>query len=295
MIFLTVAMGGCRSKKVAESSAYESGAPSATHTTAKKSKSATAERTLSTDYANMTGQYAAWSGMSVPVKVAVKKPKNISLSGTLSMVYGTAVSVQLKMLFFDAATLYADADSIIVVSKPMGVYYAESMRKFTDALGLDIRDMQALLLGQAFVPGKGTATAAQAKDFKFTKGADVIESQIYAWILTPTKKIKGLDWHFNALAAYDPTVTVPQIYGLDISLGDNDISCSYATSQATPAGITAAQMQLQGTVKKHSIDLTLSQTGTPVWNGNVRIARPTIPRGAGRLTTAQIFSLLGSL
>lgn len=282
-VFMTVAFTGCRSSKKSASSAQQY--------TPEVSVS-----TLDNDYRQMTAQYTPWTSVSVPVKISVTKPQRISLSGTMNMVYGKAIQVQLRMLFIDAATAYIDNDNIILISKPLGVYFSESLSDFTQAVGLDLRDIQSLLLGQAFVPGKGKATADDASAFTFKKSDEVADPDYYAWTLTPQSSLKGLDWYFTALASAKQGSATPQVCAMDINAGDNSIHCSWADSQLSQAGITAASMQIEGVVKKHQIDVTMTQTPSKAsWNSGSAPSKPAIPSGCKRITTEQLLLMLNKL
>lgn len=253
--------------------------------------------TLERRFEAMTEAYQPWTDLTVPVKVSVAKPKNISLSGTMTMVYGKALSISMKMLFIEAASLYADNDSVIIVSKPMGVYYAESIGRFTAATGLGLSDLQSMMLGQAFVPGKGTARKSDASDFTFTANTAIDVPGIAAWTISPRKMPPSVEWYYTALAPADESVTTPpQIFAVDIEAGSNTVECTFAQSEMSKAGVIAAKMQLVGKVKKRDIDLTVAMTPSrATWNSGARVSRPSIPRGARKVSTEQVLKLLNNM
>ncbi len=286
-LFLT-AVFACKSsqKAVAKQDQY---APVAQTEPAAKGRSS-----LEDDYRAMTAAYTPWADVSVPVKVQVKKPKNISVSGTLSMSYGKSMSLTLKMLFIDVATVYADTDSVIIVSKAAGAYFAESMKRFTAASGLTLADLQSLMLGQAFTPGNGTAKPNQASQFSLAEDKEISGEDFRAWSMAPKKMPKGVDWHFTAIApTTNDTQVTPQIFALDIEAGTNKLLCTFAQSELTAAGTIASMMQIEGSVKKHAVDMVISGSASRAsWNTGRTPTRPSIPRNAKRLGTEQIFKML---
>lgn len=290
-IILLAAAAACKSSKKAVTP-VESYSPGAqTEITQPQPKGAPS---LDDDYRAMTAAYTTWNDVSVPVKVQIRKPKNLSVSGTLSMAYGKALSLSLKMLFIEVATIYADHDSVLVVSKAAGAYYSESMERLTEMTGLTLADIQSLMLGQAFVPGQGTATPAQLKQFRLADDPETGGNGFRAWSLAPKKMPKGVDWHFTGIASDDAASGVtPQIFALDIVAGKNTLRCTFAQSELTAAGIIASSVQLEGTVKKHAVDVIVSGMASRAsWNTGRTPSKPSVPRNARRLTTAQVFKLL---
>ena len=293
IIIATAAIAGlasCKSqKKAAEQTSYTPQQESA--------QSAAATHTPKADFEAMTQAYTPWTDLSVPVKVSVTKPKKVSVSGTLKMQYGKALSLSLKMLFIEVAQVYIDTDSVLVVSRPAGAYYSESLERFTAAAGLSLADIQALFLGQAFAPGRGTATEGAASDFRFADMPGLSDNDIRAWSATPRRLPAGVDWNFTAIGPADASAgTVPQLFALDVTAGSNSVRCSYASSEISPAGIIASMMQIEGTVKKRQLDAVISSSmSSAQWNSGVRISRPSIPRNARKMTTEQVFNMLNKL
>ena len=255
-----------------------------------------AERIPAQDFDAMTAAYTPWTDLSVPVKVSVTKPKKITLSGTLAMRRGEAISLALRMFFIEVGTLYADADEVLIVSQPAGIYYQESLERFTAASGLSLADLQALLLGQAFAPGKGTAAPTDASAFKIAKSDELTDNELYAFTATPRSLPAGVDWHFTAIAPLVDLSVIPQVFAISITAGSNALDCTYAGAEASPAGPIASMMQITGQVKKHSIDAIISATAAKAkWNGSAKVSRPTIPSSCRKVTTDQIFKALKSL
>lgn len=275
---LVAALSGCKSSRQATGQSAAS----------ENRQIAVTQPEQASEISRIAASYSPWTDLSVPVKVTVTKPKKMSVSGTMTMAYGKAVSIKLRMLFIDVATVYIDNESITAVSAPAGIYYTETMERFTAATGLDLRDIQSLLLGQAFAPGKGTLTIADAPLFSVA-ASDISVEGASGITLTPKKQTQNISLIFNALVPDAGLEASPQIYGVDINAGANRLKCTYASPEITQAGLTAAAMQIEGTVKKHALDVVISRTAEKAkWNTGVSIAKPSIPSGARRVTTDQL-------
>lgn len=249
------------------------------------------------DFKEMTSGYAAWTDVSMPVKVNVTRPKNLSVSGTLSMNYGRSVALTMKMFFIEAASLYADNDSVLIVSKPMGVYYTESMAKFQEAFGLSLSDLQSLVLGQACEPGKGAATEGSAKVFNISEyqlGAGL--EDFFGVEIAPKKAVKGLNWKYIAVSPNDAALGLPRLFSVNIEQGAHLLSAEYSKSVESEAGLIASKMQVQGRADRFELAAEVSLTpGRASWNTGTTPKRPNIPFSAKRISTEQIYNIIKSI
>lgn len=289
-IFAAIAMAfvfgfsACKSSKEASSSMTSAPLRSLSHTP-------------SDDFKEMTSGYATWTDVTMPVKVNVTRPKNLSVSGTLTMNYGRSVSLTMKMFFIEAASLYADNDSVLIVSKPMGVYYTESMSKFQETFGLSLSDLQSLVLGQACEPGNGTATESSAKVFNISEYQLGAGLEGFAGVeIAPKKATKGLDWKYIAVSPNDATLGLPRLFSVNIEQGAHLLSAEYSKSEDTPAGLIASKMQVHG--RANRFELAVEVTSTPSrasWNTGSTPKRPNIPFSAKRISTEQIYNIIKSI
>lgn len=243
------------------------------------------------DFRLLADSYKPWSTVSVPVKVSLSGSMKLSLSGTLTMEYGKAVNISMRKLFFDAGRLYVDNDSVVFSSSLLNMYYAESMSKFTKATGLGLKDIQSMLLGQAFAPGKGTLTAGDSRLFDITDAGTIAEG-IRALFITPRSTPAGTEWYFTAIAA-NSEGAVPQLFAIDIATASASARCTYAESVVNQAGTSAASMEIEAKAKNRTIGATFETTPSKaVWNGSLNLSRPAIPNGAKRVTTEQLLKKL---
>ncbi len=291
---LVVTLAGCKSHKTNTTPSY---------TPAQGATQGAASRTgvpvsATERFEAMTKAYEAWSDMTVPVKVSLTQPKKISLSGTLSMQYGKAMSLSMRMLFIDAGTLYADTDSVIFVSGPLKVYYAESLERFMASTGFSLADLQSLLLGQVFVPGKGTATAEDASYFSAAANPELSSDGLDVITLTPRRLPAGVQWTMDIVAPADPTSTAsPQLFALTVNTEAGPrMGCTFGESTLSRAGVTAAAMQIEGQAAGKTVDAILTTSPAKAkWDSNISIRRPNIPAAARRLSTQQLLKALTSL
>lgn len=237
-------------------------------------------------FQSVAASYGEWSDVKMPVKIELMQPKKFSISGTLTMTDGSAVGIRLRMFGMEVGNLYVGADSVIAVVKPMGVYYAESTERFTAASGFGLSDIQALLLGRAFVPGNGQITQAEAPDFT----TDRLEDGDY--LLMPKTQPESVAYFYTATAGDKLAVN-----GLAMEVsGHKPAFCNFSDASDTPAGTVAGEIRLRATVRDHNIECTLTTNpGKAEWNRSIAIDRPTIPRNARRLSTAQLLNMLKSL
>ena len=84
-VALMLAMSACHSNKQPGTTGYENVTSD--------------ERSVESVYTSLTGAYQPWSDVQMPVKMSLTEPRRISVSGTLNMQYGKAMSISLKALF----------------------------------------------------------------------------------------------------------------------------------------------------------------------------------------------------
>lgn len=278
---LCVGLSGCGSKKKAvvtpELPAKETTKP---------------ERSLSDDFRRIAESYSSWDNVSMPVKVRLTAPKRMSLSGTLNMTYGEALELNLRMLFIDAMTVYADRETVIILSKPLDVYFQADMNELTGKTGLDLSDLQSLLLGQLFRPGSGTATA-DALDY-FSLNTDTgTTGDITVMDIRPQHSIRGVDWYFRTTVASGDYDATPLLSLLDITSGPAHFQCLFDEYFTTAAGMVAGKLDISGKVKSHEIGASIiSDPERAKWNRGTSARKPNIPSGMRRMTTEQIFKIL---
>ncbi|MDE7407820.1 MAG: DUF4292 domain-containing protein [Muribaculaceae bacterium] len=128
VVLITVFLTGCRSKKVAESAEPQH-----------------------------------WTTFSAPVKLKLETPKRMSISGRCSMEYGKSISLSVRMLGMEVATIYVTPDSVFAATTKFQKYYMkESLSSVLDDNYVPFEGLQDLLAGD---PDK-VAWIADAVNYK---------------------------------------------------------------------------------------------------------------------------------
>lgn len=240
--------------------------------------------TVEGEFVALAKSYTAWSDVSMPLKVQVAQPKRLNVSASAKMVRGKALSISLRVFGLEVGSLYADNDSVIIVSKFNNMYCSESLSYLKDTYGLTLADMQAMLLGQVFTPGSGILAPDDIKQYKVVLGENSIG-------LTPKKLPKGLAWTFAAVLSSE---TAPSLRTLTVTAdGHEPVVAAYGTAQATGAGMAAPWVNLSTNLRQHHVDATLTwDFNRAKWNSGLTIAKPKIPSGARLIPLAKVFEML---
>lgn len=248
-----------------------------------------------TVYTAMTESYRNWNTLSVPVKINLEQPKRISLSGTAKMINDQAVNISLRMLgLIEVAQIYIDADSTVIVSKPMSLYCTESTARLASVAGIDIADIQCLLLGRAFLPGNGAATPGSFKKFTAQKNSSLKVTGAEVFDFSPAKSSEKLKWTYTVVA---PAEGTPSLGAVNLTAdGTGTVLTAYATPQATEAGPVSPQCSAEAQAGKHKFTASLVWSlDRAKWNSALTIAKPTIPKGARRVTVEKALEMLKKL
>lgn len=270
VILLLTGMWACRSSRVAEQTPEGSqpvaGAP------------------LKDVYTRLTSTYGEWTDLSVPVKLQLKQPKSFSVSGSLKMVRGKSVSISARMLGFEVGSLYIDNDSVLIVAKAADAYVCESMRGLRERYGVTLDDIQSFILGRLFSPGKGQATAGEAKAFAFSRGeGSTVE-------MVPSKGNAGVTMTFSVDDA-DPAV--PVLTALTVTAANfPPVDCRYELPCQSVVGNCAGLLALKASFGGKNLDASLNMTMSKAsWNGGLDLSKPSTKRYR-RISAADALKIL---
>ena len=131
-----------------------------------------ADATPAVRFEAMTAAYGMWHDLQVPMRATLRSPMNMSASGRLTMVRDSLVHISMRVLGIEVAVLRVGRDSVHVFDKFHRYYAAESMAALSRRTGLTLADVQCALLGRAFMPGRGVATASMASRLRLGGDAD---------------------------------------------------------------------------------------------------------------------------
>lgn len=212
---IAIALAGCSSHKK----------NSATDTKTPPVEAPTINTVAESYIYGLASTYSGWTYLSLPVDFEIASPKHIKLSGRIYMERGKSIYVSLRFLGMEVATLYVTDDKIYATEKLHKYYIAENVEDILGGCDLTVADMQDLLLGRAFIVGKGLLTQSMYKDVEITPGDGS------NWSFTPPA-IQGYTYRFNI----EPS---PQhVRTIDFMAGDvRRATCYYSQPTRTKGGV----------------------------------------------------------
>lgn len=251
---------------------------------------------IQNDFSALTHNYFPWNDFSASVRVEAVQPKKIGLSGKLEMVSGQALSLRFRMLFVEVGRMYADNDSVYLIAKPLGVYFAESMSKVTERTGLSLPDMQALILGQVAVPGKGVVPENDLEDFRFSVLPDrPAPAGMHTYGISP-RMTGPFEWTYLATAPDNIDNVAIDLLGLIVQGGDAVLNCRFNDTKASPAGYVNGSIYFDASVGKRKAVATLeTDLDKAKWNSGITLERPSIAASMKRITASQLLQILKKL
>ena len=135
--------------------------------------------------------YADWQDVSLPLSVSLRSPKSISFSARAVMKRGAWISMSVRMLGFEVASVYVDNDSVHAIDKFHKAYLSESIKGLFGNVDVTVADLQDLLLGRGFVIGRsgGTFTPESRQSLGLNASAEGL-------MILPATKIAGFQYGF---------------------------------------------------------------------------------------------------
>lgn len=249
------------------------------------------ENDLRRYFGDIAAGYDGWTDLSMPIKVELQAPKRFSVSGKASMVRGKSIDISLRFLGMEVASIKADRDSVYVLYKLEKVAVAESVSRLSATYGFDLEDLQCMLIGRLFVPGKGQAQASSASDF--------ICGLIGAgrqWYAEPRHAAEHAPWRY-VLALPDSVSEAPRLEGIEAGTYASAIfSASYGPFTATETGPMAESVTVSGTIRARKVAMSIRwNTGRASWNKGISPATGGIPDGYTRISLEKLNRALNSL
>lgn len=180
-IILTGMMAGCRTHKGASSDGETSGSGVVVP----------ANMAMSSRYILLAESWKPWNDVEMGVKVSLTSPAKLNAAGKVWMKRGEWISISVRMLGFEVATLWLDRDSVVAVDKYHKKYISEPTSRLLGGADITLEEIQDLLTGRAFLTGKGTATVADRKEFDFEQADN-------GWFLLPRTQPDRFNYGFLA-------------------------------------------------------------------------------------------------
>lgn len=177
-----------------------------------------ADASLGARYTALTESWKPWTDMEAGVKLQLTSPAKLNAAGKAWMKRGEWISISVRMLGFEVATLWIDRDSVVAVDKFHKKYVSEPTARLLADANVSLEDMQDLLLGRAFIAGKGTATVADRGQFD-------LEQSSNGWYILPRRQPERYSYGFlasNTANSLRGTIVEVEGYG-SVSANYNDI------------------------------------------------------------------------
>lgn len=194
-----------------------------------------------------------WTDVQLPVSIRLNQPASVSLNATVNMRRGEYIKFSIRMLGFEVASAWVDTDSVHAIDKVGKRYVSESVSRVTTQLGLDISDIQDIMLGRLF---KVSGEEVMASEF-------TVEATDYdnMMLLRPTPKPEIIDYGFMVSGSEAPLLSY-----LLVDAGKLNAVAQYTDHDVTTAGTLARRVSLTCTEpRKVSADLTWN-LGSAKWN-----------------------------
>lgn len=231
-------------------------------------------------FAAMTAAYGLWQDVQMPVRATIRSPFSISASGRLTMVQGKLIHISVRLLGMEVAVMQVTPDSVFVVDKFHRYLIAEPTEKLTARTGLTVGDMQNALLGRAFLPGQGAATAFMSSRLTLGEEDGMLS-------IAPADAPAGYTWRMHAATLDDGRVALAD---LTVSVdGQSPATATYTpAAQLSPIGAIATAVDLRAAVAGKKIDAHLSYTADQArWNTGTTPSLPSL-RGYTRVSAAML-------
>ena len=171
-------------------------------------------------------------------------------------------------------------DSVFAVDKFHRYLIAEPTEKLTARTGLTVGDMQNALLGRAFLPGQGAATASMSSRLTLGEEDGMLS-------IAPADAPAGYTWRMHAATLDDGRVALAD---LTVSVdGQAPATAAYTpAAQLSPIGAIATAVDLRASVAGKKIDARLSYTADQArWNTGTTPSLPSL-RGYTRVSAATL-------
>lgn len=226
--------------------------------------------------------YLPWTQLNLPVKVAVKSPQKLSVSGRIYMRRDHDIYITLRVLGMEVANMYVNSDSVYAADKLHKCYIAEPIKDIFAGASLSIGDIQDALLGRAFVNSRGTLTPQMLGNVILTDSPD------NQWIVTPRTKINGnIEYQFKFSKESNTLMS------LIFKSGTKLYGCTYSDPAEIDGSHFMERIAIATKVGKTAIDAAITFDFNKVKWEVPSSARWRNPSGYRRISPATLAKALG--
>lgn len=276
ILLLTVALASCGAQKQV-----------GIDTIPDKTTSISGKDIKSQTFASIEQCNTNWQDVKIPIKLKLKSPKDLSISGTLTMTRNRTIHISLRMLGFEVGALTLTEDSIVAYEKLNKHYLSESLTQMLSGFPATVGNLQALLLGKLFMPGNDKAALSAGKNTKI----DVLKDGREAYILTPDIDINGLTCQFTVIPGNSPT-----LQSFSGTANSKPFRCDYSdflTDNA--AGKCATVLKLNVSAGENQIDGSIElNLKKAKWDTGETLSTK-LPKGYQRISGSSLVKMLKQL
>lgn len=224
--------------------------------------------------------FGSWTTLQSGGSVSLSGAQKLSASVNVRMERGKSIYISVRPLgLVEAARLVVKGDSVIVIDRLHKRYVCESIRSMIGGLPADVGTLQDILLGRAFVLGKGTFSPGNL-------GSVSLRNINGSYLVQPSATYQGYGYGFKFDTKYCIT-------SLEVTKAKNDVpvcAVSYGDVAKTVAGNVAGWAAVKATTRNGDLNFKLSYSGQ-TWNMPVKID-DKIPSSYQRVSAKSVMSLL---
>lgn len=278
-IIAIATIAGCRSQKGNSSFGGYTGSDSIVEGSA----GAVQHASLASRYIMLTESWKPWRDVEMGVKFQLHSPAKLNAAGKIWMKRGEWISISVRMIGFEVATLWIDRDSVVAVDKFHKKYVSEPTATLLGSAGVTINDIQDLLMGRAFLAGEGTATQAERGKFDFEQAAN-------GWYLIPRRQPQAFNYGFLA------SNNASELRGAIVEVKNyGSVSANYKGAfESRTCGWFSPEVTIENSRgKKISATLKWDLNGARFNTGATRSCK--IPDGCEKISASTLTTLLKKL
>lgn len=227
--------------------------------------------------------YGMWRNVKLPVTVRLTEPRSLSISGTAVMERDKSLSISLRFLGLEIGSLCVKDDSITVIDRFNKAYFKADVVSLLDGFPATTGNLQDLLTGHVFVPGKNKV---KASDFGIA-----ITDDPSLW--TASGEVRDFDVKYS-FAFREPAV----LKALAVSVaGASPVSIAYGDVFSSSGGDFASTVSVEAPAGKTPVKATVEWNFRKAqWNVKEGLAdKSVVPSGYSRISPEAVMKMLKNL
>lgn len=218
-----------------------------------------------------------WNVISVPVKLELKSPANISASARAYVCRDSSIYFSVRFLGMEIAMIDITNDSIIAVDKYHKYYAAERLTDVLANVSFDINSFQSILFAHPLTHTEHIENIKQASLFK------TLDKESEEWTASPVHQNPLADYTFT----YSKTNNDPKNTVISTAIGT--ITANYEDIKTSSIGISPTVTDIVINSQKLKAELSIRWSWKDVRTDNPSDKKHiTIPKGYQRINAAAL-------